>query len=136
MKEYIDRKALLENIKKYQNDVFGIPMIIAEIENMPAANVKKVVHGKWLSEYPVLEPNPMFACGICSECGAVTCCTTDYCGYCNAKMDLKLELTEYEEKCLFCKHNYKPLNCIPKCNRMCDHYSDFELIEDIKDKFK
>ena len=30
--------------------------------------------------------------------------------------------------CRICKHNYKPLSCEPKCNRMCDGKSDFEPI--------
>lgn len=28
--------------------------------------------------------------------------------------------------CTKCKHNYKPSNCEPKCNRMCDGESDFK----------
>lgn len=50
----------------------------------------------------------------------------------------KLELTEYEKKCLFCKHNYKPFDCMPRCNCMCEDYSDFKCIDnmnDIKEKF-
>ena len=31
-------------------------------------------------------------------------------------------------ECRKCKHNYKPSNCEPKCNRMCDGESDFEPI--------
>ena len=31
-------------------------------------------------------------------------------------------------KCRICKHNYKPYNCEPKCNMMCDGKSDFEPI--------
>lgn len=30
--------------------------------------------------------------------------------------------------CIKCKHNYKPSNCEPKCNMMCDGESDFEPI--------
>lgn len=96
---------------------------------------KKIVRGKWIDAYPILEPHPMFAYGICSECGAETGTISNYCPNCGAKMDLELKLTEYEKKCLFCKHNYKPLNCVPKCNCMCENYSDFELIDSIKDKF-
>lgn len=30
--------------------------------------------------------------------------------------------------CRKCKHNYKPSDCEPKCNVMCDGVSDFEPI--------
>jgi hypothetical protein len=105
------------------------------VENVPAADVKEVIHGKWIHAYPVLEPHPMFMYAICSECGAEINSLSNYCYNCGAKMDLELELTEYEEKCLFCKNNYKSLNCKPKCNCMCEKHSDFELIKNIKDKF-
>lgn len=101
----------------------------------PIVDAKEVVHAKWINVYPVLESHPMFMYGICSECGAETGCKSNYCHNCGAKMDLELQLTEYEEKCLFCKHNYKPLNCVPRCNCMCENHSDFELIKDIKEKF-
>lgn len=48
-------------------------------------------------------------------------------------IDSKLELTEYEKQCIFCKHNYKPLDCVPRCNCMCENHSDFKLTTDIKD---
>lgn len=35
---------------------------------------------------------------------------------------------EYMTDCIKCKHNYKPSNCEPKCNMMCDGESDFEPI--------
>ena len=35
MEEYINKRLLLEKAKKHQNSVFGIPLIIAEIEKAP-----------------------------------------------------------------------------------------------------
>lgn len=31
-------------------------------------------------------------------------------------------------KCRTCKHNYKPRDCEPRCNLMCDGQSDYEAI--------
>lgn len=140
MKEYIERKMLLElysNSDGLNIDNFRVPIevIRQNIIDQPIADVREVVHGKWINAYPYLEPHPMFMYGICSECGAETGCKSNYCHNCGAKMDLELELTEYEEKCLFCKHNYKTLEDIPRCNCMCENHSDFELIKDIKEKF-
>ena len=95
---------------------------------------KEVIHARWICTYPYLENNPLFMYGICSNCGAESN-GGDYCYSCGATMDVKLKLTEYEEKCLFCKYNYKTLDCVPKCNCLCEDHSDFELIENIKEKF-
>lgn len=147
MKEYIERGKLFNTremaISVYENaNIFtvdairgGLKPLLDKIVDVPSADVKEVVHGKWIDAYPILEPHPMFAYGICSECGAQTGTITNYCHNCGAKMDLKLKLTKHEKKCLFCKHNYKPLNCVPKCNCMCENYSDFELVDNIKEKF-
>ena len=91
MKEYVERKALLENIKKYQSDAFGIPIIIAEIEKTPSADVREVIHAKWIDAYPEIEPNPMFMYGICSNCKFEQGLSSElrYCPECGAKMDLK-----------------------------------------------
>lgn len=34
-------------------------------------------------------------------------------------------------KCNICKNNYKPPECEPKCNRMCENFSDFEPITNV-----
>ena len=33
-----------------------------------------------------------------------------------------------ENKCLNCKNNYKPKDCEPRCNCMCENYNMFEPI--------
>ena len=45
-KEYLEREALLENAKKLQGDLFGAVLIVSEIENMPADNVKEIIPAK------------------------------------------------------------------------------------------
>ena len=47
-KEYIEREELLQRAKQHQGSVFGAPVIIAEIEKMPEANVKEVFTEKHL----------------------------------------------------------------------------------------
>lgn len=37
-------------------------------------------------------------------------------------------MSEYEEKCKLCKHNYQPLDCEPRCNCMCANHDYFEPI--------
>lgn len=90
MKEYVERKALLENIKRYQGDTFGIPIIIAEIEKTPAADVREVIRAKWIDAYPKIEPNPMFMYGICSNCKFEQSLSSElkYCPECGARMKI------------------------------------------------
>ena len=37
-------------------------------------------------------------------------------------------MTEYEKKCLTCKNNYKPSDCAPRCNCMCENHNMYEPI--------
>ena len=37
-------------------------------------------------------------------------------------------MTEYEKKCLTCKNNYKPSDCEPKCNCMCENHNMYDPI--------
>ena len=37
-------------------------------------------------------------------------------------------MTEYEKKCLTCKNNYKPSDCEPRCNCMCENHNMYEPI--------
>lgn len=47
-KEYLERETLLENAKKLQGELFGSVLIVSEIENMPADNVKEIIPAKWI----------------------------------------------------------------------------------------
>lgn len=37
-------------------------------------------------------------------------------------------MTEYEKKCLTCKNNYKPSDCEPRCNCMCENHNMYDPI--------
>lgn len=95
MAEYIEREAIMEfPIRKDHCDkeranehfIFGIESVLEYVENLPAADVAPVVHGRWIhlggDEW------------CCSACGFVI--TTDgswdkptkkYCEDCGARMD-------------------------------------------------
>mgnify|MGYP001480028946 CR=1 FL=1 len=95
MAEYIERAAIMEfPIRKDHCDkeranehfIFGIESVLEYVENLPAADVAPVVHGRWIhlggDEW------------CCSACGFVI--TTDgswdkptkkYCEDCGARMD-------------------------------------------------
>ena len=79
------------NFKDMKCDYCGTADYIYMIEDMPAANVAPVVHGRWIDVYPDIEPNPMFMYGICSECGFEQGLSKylKYCPNCGAQMDEK-----------------------------------------------
>lgn len=71
-KEYIEREALVERLKKEECDCEWLWTIL----DVPAADVAPVRHGEW--------------CGtVCSACGESTSFYYDcyYCPWCGAKMD-------------------------------------------------
>lgn len=95
MTEYIEREAIMEfPIRKDHCDkeranehfIFGIESVLEYVENLPAADVAPVVHGRWAhlggDEW------------CCSACGFVITTegswdkpTKKYCEDCGAKMD-------------------------------------------------
>jgi hypothetical protein len=95
MAEYIKREAIMEfPIRKDRCDkeranehfIFGIESVLEYVENLPAADVAPVVHGRWThlggDEW------------CCSACGFVITTegnwdkpTKKYCEDCGAKMD-------------------------------------------------
>lgn len=102
MTEYIDRKAVINRIKKYALDVYGIDLddpsqfagnVRAEnfceglyeatelVDDITAADVAPVVHGKWVFGGD--------GCVICSECNEEESNDNHrkYCPNCGAKMD-------------------------------------------------
>lgn len=95
MARYIDVEAMIKRLEKWNtsNDMdkalynFALNRIIEQ----PTADVVEVVHGYWIDAYPEIEPNPMFAYGICSVCGFEQSIsnTLAYCPNCGAKMDGK-----------------------------------------------
>ena len=110
MTEYIERDTAIKRIKEYALSVFGIDLDNSQeyagrslpenyceglyeatelTDDLPAADVAPVRHGRWIDAYPDIEPNPMFMYGICSECGFEQGISKylSYCPNCGAKMD-------------------------------------------------
>ena len=82
-----------EEAKQFFNLNFGgvSHAIIAArlLDEIPAADVAPVRHGRWIDAYPDIEPNPMFMYGICSECGFKQGISKylKYCPDCGCRMD-------------------------------------------------
>lgn len=101
MAEYIKREAIMKFPirkdhcdKKHANEhfIFGIESVLEYVENLPAADVAPVVHGRWIRPH---WKNSNYCCD-CSECGGEAM-HRDYqwhkngiypiCPNCGAKMD-------------------------------------------------
>lgn len=95
MTEYIDRGALMQfPIRRNHYDrkngnkhfINGIESVLEYAENLPAADVAPVVHGKWIREDNSLG-------WVCSRCGKGINNNPEgidlYCYHCGAKMDEK-----------------------------------------------
>ena len=86
-KEYIEREALVERLKKEECDCEWLWAIL----DIPAADVAPVKHGHWVSEYDCGYITPH-----CSECGETALTKEEtsydyvyssYCPRCGAKLD-------------------------------------------------
>ena len=78
MKEYIEREAVLEIVKRTSGDYVAA---WSEIAHMPAADVAPVRHGRWNSNGIAI---------VCSECGkayGIVEIFAHYCPWCGARMD-------------------------------------------------
>ena len=100
MKEYIEREAVLAYPirknhcdKKNANEhfIFGIEGVMEFVEDLPAADVVPVRHGRWNDINPtVLNPGVNWVCR-CSLCGCPQDYKHNYCPNCGALMDGKEE---------------------------------------------
>ncbi len=83
MKKYIDAEEFKDSFI-YQADsaysLWTLTGIVNDIDNMPAADVAEVRHGRWSDNIWVW---------TCSECGNDASTDWDYCPHCGAKMDIK-----------------------------------------------
>ena len=87
-KEYLERESLLRNAKKLQGNLFGAVLIISEIENMPAVDVREVVHAKWIWKDFNSDGFYTLCCSECLETeGARE--NAKFCSNCGAVMDLE-----------------------------------------------
>ena len=57
------------------------------IENIPAADVKPVVRGKWLPTNTQSNEGTVYCFSCCSECGHKMATNTNYCPNCGARME-------------------------------------------------
>ena len=78
MTEYIERKAAINALKK---DVMGGLNYEHILNNIAAAEVRPIVHGKWLKDYKM---------PTCSICGNAVPFPDQYCSNCGSKMDLDI----------------------------------------------
>lgn len=88
MSDYIEREVVLAYpIRKDHYDrehgnkhfILGIESVIEFVENLPAADVAPVRHGRWWDVGSL-------SCR-CSECGCKSGSETPYCPHCGARMD-------------------------------------------------
>lgn len=92
MAEYIDREEVINLLWLFADE--SCCSIVSDIENLPAADVAPVRHGRWLPEIEEFDDDP--AVGIrggfaqtgwkCSACGRHEPEKEPYCN-CGAKMD-------------------------------------------------
>ena len=89
MKEYIERAAAIEAIRKYQYP-YGVEFLLS---NIPAADVVEVRHGRWLTTDAY--PHHLY-CSVCYKTYAKNAkwvneldLPTNYCPNCGALMEKK-----------------------------------------------
>ena len=79
--------------KEHGNEhfIYGIETVLEYAENLPAADVAPVRHGRWLTweeQFPGSTPKKTSRLGVfCDKCHNHADNRTDYCPNCGAKMD-------------------------------------------------
>ena len=87
-KEYIEREALIEELKRRD----FLPVIVKQaIEAVPAADVAPVRHGRWEDWWPgigliMTGEEMLYRCSVC-DAKYSTVESYKYCPNCGAKMD-------------------------------------------------
>ena len=84
MAEYIEREAAIEALRQSWPNT---SVMEDNIRRIPAADVRPVVHGKWIFQ---AGGESEFDAGdfyLCSNCGAAEFEEPNYCPNCGAKMD-------------------------------------------------
>ena len=86
-KEYIEREALIEELKRRD----FLPVIVKQaIEAVPAADVAPVRHGRWEDWWPgigliMTGEEMLYRCSVCDA--KYSTVENKYCPNCGAKMD-------------------------------------------------
>ena len=92
MKEYIEREAVLDVVKRTSGDY---STAWSEISHMSAADVAPVRHGRWIEDERTY-PGPGLKNNLCSVCGEIAGSWKEglepgrkwaYCPNCGARMD-------------------------------------------------
>ena len=78
-KEYIEREALVERLKKEECDCEWLWTIL----DIPAADVEPVRHGHWVKEKPDVLIH--WHCSVCKNCYYLEEPNANYCPNCGAK---------------------------------------------------
>lgn len=91
MAEYIDRSQLIQRIKQEPTDGMYTEEILSAIDEIEAADVAEVRHGKWY--YNEMHSDLGYRAYACSLCKKEICIDEEddklnYCPHCGAKMDL------------------------------------------------
>ena len=88
MDEYIERETIKAAMIHYGFKSQDMTVTEFVEDELPAADVAPVRHGRWIDAYPDIEANPMFMYGICSECGFEQGISKylNYCPNCGARM--------------------------------------------------
>ena len=103
MAEYIKRETVINRIKEYTADVYGVDLDDVKqfgggsrsenyceglyeatelIDGIPAADVAPVVHGRWIATH-----DEFCSCSLCKYPVHAAWSQTNYCPNCGAKMD-------------------------------------------------
>lgn len=86
MAEYIGKQAAINAVRSYYDEFDKRKESIEErIEQMPAADVQPVRHGRWKLQND--RSKPLYGWLFCSECGAYIGEPTNYCSNCGERMD-------------------------------------------------
>lgn len=87
MSDYIEREAVLSHYKKCSFAM--VKAVIAYIEDIPAADVAPVVHGRWEYIPQTLDTLSQFRCSVCGWWSLDPSIDNayNYCPNCGAKMD-------------------------------------------------
>ena len=78
-KEYIEREALVERLKKEECDCEWLWAIL----DIPAADVAPIRHGHWVKEKPDVLIH--WHCSVCKNCYYLDEPNANYCPNCGAK---------------------------------------------------
>ena len=87
MKEYIEREAARDLMEQAIADDWEIQYADDRLDEIPAADVVEVRHGRWeYEQFTFMYGNP-YGCYRCSACGDASPHISNYCPNCGAKMD-------------------------------------------------